>query len=157
MHLGDRIKRLEVLLSREVNARLRSCGLTMQQQSALHIVHEREEEGRPACQRDLEEALGLSNPTVTGLCKRLEIKGLIRRERDGVDGRVWRLRTTQEDEKLRARLLGEIEQVEAGLSAGMTGEEKRFLGELLAKIEENLEQMHQSEGGDEDDPNESEL
>ncbi len=141
MDYGERIKRLEVLISRLVNERLQPFGLTMQQQSVLRIVYARQQAGSPASQRDIEEALEISNPTVTGLCSRLEAKGLIRRERDRNDARTWRIFTTQADSRLREELMTHISKIEEELTNGMSKAEKEQLSRLLEQMEQNLAAM----------------
>jgi DNA-binding MarR family transcriptional regulator len=71
-------------------ALIQRFGLTGPQ---LIILHELSRLGEvPA--GELARAINLSQPTVTGILKRLELKGLVRRRRDETDRRVVRIAVT---------------------------------------------------------------
>ena len=59
---------------KDFNNRLKTLGITASQCAVLdYLFHSREEEVN---QKDIEKALSLQNPTVTGLLKRLDEKGI---------------------------------------------------------------------------------
>ena len=59
----------------EFNRKVKSLELTSAQVLVLGCLDQAEE--NELCQKDLEEILNLSNPTITGIVKRLEAKGFI--------------------------------------------------------------------------------
>ena len=73
--IGFLFKQINTLYEKEFNHRLRTLGITSSQCEVIDfLLHCEEEE---VTQRDIERALNLKNPTVTGLLKRLDEKGFI--------------------------------------------------------------------------------
>src|SRR5438105_12521693 len=64
--------------------------VSMSQAFALHELHS----GMPVSQRDLTERLGLEKSTVSRMAADLEQRGLLVRERDPDNRRLYRLRLT---------------------------------------------------------------
>ena len=68
-------KQINNVYEKDFNNRLKTLGITASQCAVLdYLFHSREEEVN---QKDIEKALSLQNPTVTGLLKRLDEKGYI--------------------------------------------------------------------------------
>ena len=73
--IGSMIKQVNNVYEKDLNERLRMIGITASQCAVLDFLfHTSKEE---VSQRDVERALNLKNPTVTGLLKRLDEKGYI--------------------------------------------------------------------------------
>ena len=70
MPIGFMFKQINNVYEKDFNNRLKTLGITASQCAVLdYLFHTREEEVN---QRDIEKALSLQNPTVTGLLKRLD-------------------------------------------------------------------------------------
>ena len=75
MPIGFMFKQINNVYEKDFNNRLKTLGITASQCAVLdYLFHSREEEVN---QKDIEKALSLQNPTVTGLLKRLDEKGYI--------------------------------------------------------------------------------
>ena len=75
MSIGLLLKQINNVYEKDFNNRLRTLGITASQCAVLdYLLTSRKEEVN---QRDIEKALCLKNPTVTGLLKRLDEKGFI--------------------------------------------------------------------------------
>ena len=75
MPIGFMLKQINNVYEKDFNNRLKTLGITASQCAVLdYLFHTREEEVN---QKDIEKALSLQNPTVTGLLKRLDEKGYI--------------------------------------------------------------------------------
>ena len=73
--IGFRIKQINNGYEKEFNRQLKNIGITASQCEVLdYLLSGSKEE---VTQRDIEKALNLRNPTVTGLLKRLDEKGFI--------------------------------------------------------------------------------
>ena len=69
------IKQINNVYEKDLNERLRKIGITSSQCAVLdYLFHTSRDE---ISQRDVEKALNLKNPTVTGILKRLDEKGYI--------------------------------------------------------------------------------
>ena len=75
MSVGFLLKQINNVYEKDLNQRLRTLGITASQCAVLdYLITSRKEEVN---QKDIEKALNLKNPTVTGLLKRLDEKGFI--------------------------------------------------------------------------------
>ena len=85
----------------------------------------------------LRQVLDRSHPGTVRLIDRLEDDGLVER-RKAKDGRAVALHLTRKGKRLRQRLMDDrLDTLEAALD-GLTGDERRILGDLLSKVLINL-------------------
>ena len=75
MPIGFMFKQINTIYEKDLNHLLKSVGITSSQCAVLDYLFRSDEEA--VNQRDIEKALSLRNPTVTGLIKRLEEKGYL--------------------------------------------------------------------------------
>lgn len=94
--LGYRIKLLSQVFSRKFQERLEPLGLTPFHWVVLCCLWE--EDGLATC--SIGEKLQQVGGTITGVLDRMEERGLIRRERDVRDRRIWRIWLTDAGKKL---------------------------------------------------------
>ena len=85
-------------------------------------------------QVDIEHYFSMTNPTVTGLVKTLEKKGLIERKANPGDSRSKILCPTQKTIEMKDLLYSLGEQLEETLTGILTSQEKQELLELLNKL-----------------------
>ena len=70
MPVGFMFKQINTIYEKEFNNRLRKLGITSSQCAVLDYLFNASIE--EVTQKDIEKALNLKNPTVTGILKRLE-------------------------------------------------------------------------------------
>jgi len=97
--------------------------LPMSQAFALHEL----DTDPPLSQRDLAERLRLEKSTVSRLAAELERKGLLARERDPANRRLYRLRLTDDGRALHARMAGTFHDRYVRWAAAMTRAERDAL------------------------------
>ena len=73
--LGFLFKQISTIYEKEFNRKLRTLGITASQCAVLDYLLGSSKEFMN--QKDIEKALSLKNPTVTGILKRLDEKGFI--------------------------------------------------------------------------------
>jgi len=114
---------------------LKEIGLTHSQANLiLFLAHHADRKIR---QRDIEVALNLTNPTVSGLIKRLEQKQFIIRADDPEDSRARMILLTEKAKLLVDQIFEHIHQTETKLLEGFTEEEAELVSSLLRRIAEN--------------------
>lgn len=86
LHVGPRIKKISDMLARDGNRDLKHSELTFSQLILLDIICTSPE--RSLSQKQLAERLEVSHPTVVGLVKRMEEKGLVTTHVSARDGRI---------------------------------------------------------------------
>lgn len=132
--VGYRIKLLSQLGGRKFQERLEPLGLTPFHWVVLCCLWE--EDGLATC--SIGERLQQVGGTLTGVFDRMEERGLIRRERDSRDRRIWRIWLTEEGKQLEDALipiaLEHREQVMKGISA----EDRERFSHLLDQAISNL-------------------
>jgi MarR family transcriptional regulator for hemolysin len=89
-------------------------------------------------QRELADAVGVEGPTLTHHLNRMEAEGLVRRTRDPENRRVHRVELTDAGDAAFAGFLGAVVAFDRRLHAGLTAEEVRALGDLLARLRLNV-------------------
>lgn len=139
-HVGLLVKFLNNAITNEVNRNLMKFNLTAAQHEVLVYVFKNENK-RDIFQKDVEKHLKLTNPTVTGIIKRLEEKDMIVRCASSGDARCKCLHVTEEGREVLHKCFHKgILSVEAKLIKDMTEEDKITLKELLYKALKNLEE-----------------
>ena len=111
----------------------RKVGLTAAQASTLHFIMNRSAEGS-VYQKDIERCFGLRSPSVTGMVKQLEQKGLIRRETEAGDARLKRIVLTEEARRIEEQIHTCIFEMEDAISDCLTENERLGLQAILKKI-----------------------
>lgn len=87
-----------------------------------------------ASQRELGDALDLDRSTVAGLVARLETRGLVERGRAPGDRRRNVVGLTAEGRRTLAEVAPAAARVDAALTAGLTGQEREMLRDLLTAV-----------------------
>ncbi|MBD2446705.1 MarR family transcriptional regulator [Nostoc sp. FACHB-152] len=133
-NLGYRIKLLSQLLTRKFTDKLEPFGLTPFHWLVLCCLWQ--EDGLPTS--SIGEKLQQVGGTLTGVLDRMEERGLVRRERDAHDRRIWRIWLTdagKELEKVLPPLAAELrEETMRGISAA----DRELFSQLLNRAISNL-------------------
>lgn len=89
-------------------------------------------------QRELEAYYRLSNPTVTGLMKRMEAKGFIQREVSKEDGRFKHIMLTPKATEVVNDVQNNLARVEKSVVKGMSPEEQELFYDLLERALDSI-------------------
>lgn len=135
MMIGGVVKKLEIILTAKSNKYLKKLNITWSQVQILKYLAMQAQAknikiGEPAdiFQKDIEEFFGLSNPTVTGLINRLEVKGLVVRDVFLHDKRWKRLILTAKGYEIQEKAFeGFMKMEKESLSFFSLDERKLFL------------------------------
>jgi DNA-binding MarR family transcriptional regulator len=97
-------------------------------------------------QRDLAERLRLEKSTVSRLVAELESQGLLTRERDPDNRRIYRLRITDEGRRAHARVRSAFHDQYDRMTAALTGRERAALLYGLPALIRIIRQAHSADG-----------
>ena len=124
-------KQINNVYEKEFNSRLRTLGITSSQCAVLDylFVSSKEE----VTQRDIEKALSLRNPTVTGLLKRLDEKGFILAVPS-----CKNIYLTEKAYDIRRRMETDRKKLDKMLTLGMTKKEIGALEKMLNRVLYNI-------------------
>lgn len=138
MRIGGLLKRAFLLHGQNINEKLKEYDLTMSQLDVLILVSVANEKKQLIKQRDIEKKLNLTNPTVTGLINRLEVKGLIQRHECLQDRRVKYLYVSEKAIQISDDMKRIFNQSDTIALQGFDENEKKKLKNYLLRIIENL-------------------
>ena len=130
------------LIERTIRARLRTEFKTTLPRFDLMAQLERHANGLRM--GEISERLMVTGGNVTGITDGLEKEGLVVREVDPADRRVFRVRLTQEGQKQFRRMAAEHEQWIIELFEGMSMKHKNQLVELLGDLKHQISQSAES-------------
>lgn len=133
------IKLIGDTIETKVNKRLKPHGITLSQERVLSYLHERKTE--KTSQKDMEEYFQVTHPTIIGILKRLESKGLIYSEVDEIDKRVRNISLSPDFELKAGTLLSFQKEMEKQMLHDVSEVEEMLLREHLYKLLNNVEQM----------------
>ena len=133
-NLGYRIKLFSQLLSRKFQERLEPFGLTPCHWIVLCCLWE--EDGLPTS--TIGERVQQVGGTLTGVLDRMEERGLVRRERDFRDRRIWRIWLTQSGKQLQSVLPPVAKDVTEQALVGLSISERERLSKLVDQAIANL-------------------
>ena len=109
-------------------------GLTASQTFTLIYLFKSHDKGISVNQKDIEKELDISNPTVTGILNRLEVKGLITRVPCRHDARAKNIEVTEKALELDKQLRIVFQQSDEKLVESLSKEEIDNLQSYLIKI-----------------------
>jgi DNA-binding MarR family transcriptional regulator len=89
-------------------------------------------------QRELSSRIGLREPTTVSIVRGMERNGLIRRVRNGHDGRKVNIFLTPSSERMRTRLLPFAAQVNKQAARGLTSTQLQLFCDVMLKMRKNL-------------------
>ena len=134
--IGFRIKQINNGYEKEFNRQLKNIGITAAQCEVLdYLLSGSKEE---VTQRDIEKALNLRNPTVTGLLKRLDEKGFILSVPSARDKRCKNIYPTEKAYDIQRRMEMDRKKLDKMLTLGLTKKETAALERLLDKVLYNI-------------------
>ncbi|MBD2461619.1 MarR family transcriptional regulator [Oscillatoria sp. FACHB-1407] len=132
--LGYRIKLLSQLFARRFQERLEPFGLTPFHWVVLCCLWE--ENGLPTS--SIGDRLQQVGGTLTGVLDRMEERGLIRRERDRQDRRIWRIWLTPAGEQLKRVLPPIALEIRESALQGISESDRQLMSQLVDRLIANL-------------------
>lgn len=138
MPIGFMFKQINNVYEKEFNNRLRTLGITSSQCAVLDYLFGSSKE--EVNQRDIEKALCLSNPTVTGILKRLDEKGFILSVPSNKDRRCKNIYLTEKAYDIRRRMEMDRKKLDKELTLGMNKKEVAALEKMLSRVLYNVEE-----------------
>ncbi len=134
--IGFLLKVIQENTERHANQIFKPVDLTSSQVRVLKFLRERGE--TPVSQKEIEEYLHVSHPTVVGIVQRLEHKGFVRTEFSGQDKRQKYVYRTEWEEELFRQMNNSHGELESLLTKDMSEEQIRELRELLEIVYDNV-------------------
>lgn len=137
--VGFLFKQINNLYEKEINNQLKGLGITSSQCEVLdYLFHCDKEEVN---QRDIEKALSLKNPTVTGLLQRLDEKGYILIVPNGKDKRRKNVYLTEKAYDIQRKMEANRKKVDKSLTLGMSKREVESLQKMLSRVLYNVSEI----------------
>lgn len=136
LKLGLLLKFIHNAIERDCNAMLRALNLTTTQLDMLMFLIKNRH--KDVNQKDIEQAFKVKNPTVTGILKRLERKGMIAREADSRDGRIKRIIVTEKSLEMERIILKKGREIDERIAQGLSQNEQEDLRKMLKRVLDNL-------------------
>lgn len=135
--IGKLIKELHIALENNFNKFSKKYKLTSSQMDILiFLLHN---ENKIVNQRDIENFLSLSNPTIAGTLLRLEKKGFIIRKISSKDKRYKEIYLTDKSRELKDIIFKYIRDNDNKMFSNMSEEEKENLKNIITKILNNIQ------------------
>lgn len=134
--IGFLLKVIQENTERHANRIFKPVDLTSSQVRVLKFLRESGRES--ASQKEIEEYLHVSHPTVVGIVQRLEHKGFVRSEFNGQDKRQKYVYRTEREEELFRQMHNSHRELENLLTKGMSEEQIQDLRELLKIVYDNV-------------------
>ena len=139
-HVGLLLKFINGRVNTKINKNLAEFNLTGVQHEILCFI-DRNEHERDVFQKDIEKCLKLTNPTVTGIVKRLEEKEMIVRCPSSNDARYKCLHLTGKGKEVICKSFKfGANNIEKQLVKDMNDEEVKMLKDLLYRALMNMEE-----------------
>ena len=132
--LGYRIKLLSMLLARTFQERLEPHGLTPFHWVVLCCLWQEDGLATSTIGERLQQVGG----TLTGVLDRMEERGLVRRERDSRDRRIWLIWLTDAGKELEEILPPIAMEIREQAMAGMSQAEQELFSTLIDKAIANF-------------------
>jgi MarR family transcriptional regulator, organic hydroperoxide resistance regulator len=132
--IGYRIKVLSQLLSRHLQDELDTYGLTPFHWLVLNCLWDQDGLATSVLGERLRQVGG----TLTGVIDRMEERGLVRRERDANDRRIWRIWLTPTGQALAETLPPHVYKVRTKLLQGFSESEQKQLSDWVDRMLANL-------------------
>lgn len=135
--IGKLVKQLHIALENNFNKFSKKYKLTSSQMDILiFLLHN---ENKIINQRDIENFLSLSNPTIAGTLLRLEKKGFIIRKISSKDKRYKEIYLTDKSRELKDIIFKYIRDNDNKMFSNMSEEEKENLKNIITKILNNIQ------------------
>ncbi len=130
--LGFKIKQINNIYEKEFNNLLKKLGLTSSQCAVLDYLFNSSAD--EVNQRDVEKALSLKNPTVTGILKRMEENGFVFMAPSVKDKRCKNIYLTEKAYAVQKKMVADRKKIDRKLTLGMNKKEVDGFHKMLDKV-----------------------
>ncbi len=130
--LGFKIKQINNIYEKEINNLLKKLGLTSSQCAVLDFLFNSSADA--VNQRNVEKALSLKNPTVTGILKRMEENGFVFMAPSVKDKRCKNIYLTEKAYAVQKKMVADRKKIDKKLTLGMNKKEIEGFHRLLDKV-----------------------
>ena len=134
--VGYQFKIIDEKIKLRAEEDLKRHGLTLTQTRVMGFLSEM---GGQVTQKEIEEDLQVSHPTVVGLVSRMEQKGFLTTRPDPMDRRNKLVELTDKARELDEAIDMTVAQHDAQLLRGFTEQEREMLQGFLSRISRNLD------------------
>lgn len=135
-NVGFLVKQINNIYEKDFNNQLKRLDLTSSQAEVLDYLFRCDEE--EVNQKDIEKALSLKNPTVTGILKRMEEKGFVMILPSEKDKRCKNVYLTEQAYDIEKKMEAARRKIDKNLTLGMTKREVQALQKVLNKVLYNI-------------------
>ena len=135
-NVGFLVKQINNIYEKDFNNQLKRLDLTSSQAEVLDFLFRCDEE--EVTQRDIEKALSLKNPTVTGILKRMEEKGFVMILPSEKDKRCKNVYLTEQAFDVEKKMEAVRRKIDKNLTLGMTKREVEALHKMLNRVLYNM-------------------
>ncbi len=135
-NVGFLVKQINNIYEKDFNNQLKKLDLTSSQAEVLDFLFRCDEE--EVNQRDIEKALSLKNPTVTGILKRMEEKGFVMILPSEKDKRCKNVYLTEQAYDIEKKMEAVRRNIDKNLTLGMTKREVEALQKVLNRVLYNV-------------------
>ena len=139
-HVCGGFKIINNYFENQLNLGLAEYNLTRSQMDVLIFLKINEKKNIETNQKDIEKALSLKNPTVTGILDRLEDKGYINRNVSSKDKRLKQITLTSASNEILLKSRNHAKIIEEKILSPLSDEEIDELLKLLDKIKINIKE-----------------
>lgn len=136
---GLLIKQLSDRMARQANNELREDGMTFTQMRYIEYLCE--QKNNPVCFKQLEAYFDVSQPTVVGVIRRLEEKGLVAVQACKDDSNAKEAFLTKKGKTFLKLAESRRNNMEKFILSGLTSNEKNEFKRLLTKVVNQTKQM----------------
>lgn len=137
LDIGAMIKILSETIGQKVNAQCKNLNLTMQQMNILFFLKSREGKEETS-QKDIQDYMRLSHPTVVNIIRLLKDKGFITISIREQDRRNKIVSLTGKEEGFLSEMINNRERMEKLLVRGLTEKEQEDLRRYLVQMYQNI-------------------
>lgn len=137
LDIGAMIKILSETIGQKVNAQCKNLNLTMQQMNILFFLKSREGKEETS-QKDIQDYMRLSHPTVVNIIRLLKDKGFITTSIREQDRRNKIVSLTGKEEGFLSEMINNRERMEKLLVRGLTEKEQEDLRRYLVQMYQNI-------------------
>ncbi|MCD8369830.1 MAG: MarR family transcriptional regulator [Clostridiales bacterium] len=139
LEIGILIKQIHDKMRAYGDAALKQRGLTFSQMRVIQFVSG---QGDRTTQKEIEDYLGVSHPTVVGLVTRLERNGFLYCYKDETNRRNKLVCNTRKACDMEREMFEEHQSAEEQLLRGLCEQERKELSRFLTVLNQNLDQRY---------------
>ena len=134
-NIGYLIHMIDNRIKADIDAQFKKHNLTFSQSQVLHLL---EKHGGSISQKQLQELMNVSHPTMVGLVSRLEDNHFVETKYDESDRRNKIVSMTKEVAELRKDFLAGREKHQTKMLKGISDEELDEVKDILHRILDNI-------------------